>query len=47
MVYPPVDVDFFVPSNRTREDFCLIVSALVPYKRLEVAIEAFRNSIAI
>jgi glycosyltransferase involved in cell wall biosynthesis len=44
VVYPPVDVDFFVPSNRTREDFCLIVSALVPYKRLEVAIEAFRNS---
>lgn len=44
VVYPPVDVDFFVPSNRTREDFCLMVSALVPYKRLEVAIEAFRNS---
>ncbi len=44
VVYPPVDVDFFVPSDRTREDFCLIVSALVPYKRLEVAIEAFRNS---
>jgi len=44
VVYPPVDIDFFVPSNRTREDFSLIVSALVPYKRLEVAIEAFRNS---
>ena len=44
VVYPPVDVDFFVPSDRTREDFGLIVSALVPYKRLEVAIEAFRNS---
>lgn len=44
IVYPPVDVDFFVPSDRNREDFCLIVSALVPYKRLEVAIEAFRNS---
>jgi glycosyltransferase involved in cell wall biosynthesis len=44
VVYPPVDVDFFVPSDRTRENFCLIVSALVPYKRLELAIEAFRNS---
>jgi glycosyltransferase involved in cell wall biosynthesis len=44
VVYPPVDIDFFIPSDRTRENFCLIVSALVPYKRLEVAIEAFRNS---
>jgi glycosyltransferase involved in cell wall biosynthesis len=41
--YPPVDVDFFVPTNQKRENFYLIVSALVPYKRLEVAIEAFRN----
>jgi glycosyltransferase involved in cell wall biosynthesis len=42
--YPPVDVDFFVPSEKKRENFCLIVSALVPYKRLEIAIEAFRNA---
>lgn len=44
VVYPPVDVDFFVPSDRPRENFGLIVSALVPYKRLDIAIEAFRNS---
>ena len=42
--YPPVDTEFFVPSAQKREDFSLIVSALVPYKRLEIAIEAFRSS---
>jgi glycosyltransferase involved in cell wall biosynthesis len=44
VVYPPVDTDYFVPCNRPRQDYYLIVSALVPYKRIEVAIEAFRRS---
>lgn len=44
VVYPPVDIDFFAPSEKQREDFFLIVSALVPYKRLEVAVEAFNRS---
>jgi glycosyltransferase involved in cell wall biosynthesis len=43
VVYPPVDVDFFSPSDAPRQDFFLVVSALVPYKRLEIAIEAFRT----
>jgi glycosyltransferase involved in cell wall biosynthesis len=42
IIYPPVDVDYYTPSNG-REDFYLIVSALVPYKRIEVAVEAFRQ----
>lgn len=42
VVHPPVDVERFRPG--TREDFHLIVSALVPYKRVDVAIEAFRGS---
>jgi len=50
VVYPPVDTDFFQPaddgpgSNLARHDpaFALIVSALVPYKRLELAMDACR-----
>jgi glycosyltransferase involved in cell wall biosynthesis len=44
VIYPPVDVDFFQPGDKPREDFYLIVSALVPYKRIEVAIQAFNKS---
>ena len=40
VVYPPVDTDFFRPDGATREGFALIVSALVPYKRIALAIEA-------
>ncbi len=40
VIYPPIDTDFFTPSDRTRQDYFLIVSALVPYKRIELAISA-------
>jgi glycosyltransferase involved in cell wall biosynthesis len=40
VIYPPVDVDFYTPADVRREDFYLCVSALVPYKRIELAIEA-------
>jgi glycosyltransferase involved in cell wall biosynthesis len=42
VVYPPVDTEYFQPpsSNGKRERSALIVSALVPYKRIDVAIEA-------
>jgi glycosyltransferase involved in cell wall biosynthesis len=43
VIYPPVDTDVFVPGDREPEDFFLIVSALVPYKRLDLAIDAFRR----
>lgn len=43
VIHPPVDTDFFTPGER-QEDYCLIVSALVPYKRIEVAIEAFNQA---
>jgi glycosyltransferase involved in cell wall biosynthesis len=42
VVYPPVDTTFFTPDHAvavTPGD-CLIVSALVPYKRIEIAIDA-------
>jgi glycosyltransferase involved in cell wall biosynthesis len=44
VVYPPVDVDYFSPLAKTRgEDFHLIVSALEPHKRIDLAIDAFRQ----
>jgi glycosyltransferase involved in cell wall biosynthesis len=45
VVYPPVDTDFYRPTEPPppSETGFLIVSALVPYKRLDVAIEACRR----
>jgi glycosyltransferase involved in cell wall biosynthesis len=40
IVYPPVDTVFFHPAPTSRERHFLIVSAFVPYKKLDVAIEA-------
>ena len=42
MVYPPVDTEFFHPDAAAPERFALVVSALVPYKRIDVAIDACR-----
>lgn len=42
VVYPPVDVDFFTPgTNEAHGGYDLIVSALVPYKRLDLAIRVY------
>ena len=43
VIPPPVDVDFFTPGPGTAGSYDLVVSALVPYKRLELAIEAHRG----
>src|SRR5438552_13091857 len=40
VVYPPVDTDFFQPDAAEPERFALVVSALVPYKRIDLAIDA-------
>jgi glycosyltransferase involved in cell wall biosynthesis len=40
VVYPPVDTTFFHPDGTRPERFALIVSALVPYKRIELAMDA-------
>lgn len=43
VVHPPVRTDFFTPGDAAaREDFMLVVSALEPYKRTDLAIEASR-----
>jgi glycosyltransferase involved in cell wall biosynthesis len=41
VIYPPVDVARFRPAPP--EDFYLVVSALVPYKRVDLAIAAART----
>ena len=43
IVYPPVDTDYYTPQSRAESPAFLIVSALVPYKRLDVAIDACRR----
>jgi len=42
IITPPVDVEFYNPgpSPLPREDFYLVVSALVPYKRIDQAVMA-------
>ena len=42
VIYPPVDMDRFKPGAAT-DSYYLIVSALVPYKRIDVAVEAFNT----
>ena len=48
VIYPPVDTRFYCPAGDGEavvpEDFLLVVSALVPYKRIDIAIEASRLS---
>jgi glycosyltransferase involved in cell wall biosynthesis len=40
VIYPPVDTDYYTPSTNPRADYYLAVSALAPYKRLDLAISA-------
>ena len=43
VIYPPVDTNFYSPTGNKPKDFFLIVSAFAPYKRLDLAIEAFNK----
>jgi glycosyltransferase involved in cell wall biosynthesis len=50
VIYPPVDTKFFCPETKASAwspepaDYLLMVSALVPYKRIDLAIEASQLS---
>ncbi len=45
VVYPPVNTHMWTPDPDTpKEDFDLIVSALVPYKRIDLAVEAYTRA---
>ncbi len=43
IIFPPVDVDRFAASEQS-DDFYLIVSALVPYKRVDLAVDVFNTN---
>jgi glycosyltransferase involved in cell wall biosynthesis len=40
VLHPPVDTAFFTPGDAAPASYFLVVSALVPYKRLEVVVDA-------
>ena len=42
IIYPPVDTERFTPvPDGSHDEFFLIVSRLVPYKRIDLAVRAF------
>ena len=44
VIYPPVNTDFYTPASEDLPgEFFLIVSAFAPYKKLDLAIEAFNR----
>lgn len=46
VIYPPVDTQYFVPAPNFKrsEAYCLLVSQLVPYKRVDLVVEAFNRT---
>jgi glycosyltransferase involved in cell wall biosynthesis len=44
VIHPPVDTVFYVPdSSDRRDDYYLVVSALVPNKRIDLAVQACKR----
>jgi glycosyltransferase involved in cell wall biosynthesis len=41
VIYPPVDVDTFSLNTGERDDYFIVVSRIVPYKRVSLIVEAF------
>ena len=44
VIPPPVDTAFFTPGADTAGEYDLVVSALAPYKRLDLVLEAYRDT---
>ena len=42
IIYPPVDTSAFAPSDEV-DDYYLILGRLVPYRRIDLAVEAFNR----
>jgi glycosyltransferase involved in cell wall biosynthesis len=42
IIHPPVDIEKFAPSDQIA-DYYLLVSRLAPYKRIDLAVEAFNK----
>lgn len=43
VIHPPVDTHYFSPTDAKPGDYYLIVSRLIPYKRIDLAVDAFAN----
>lgn len=43
VIYPPIDCDMFTIGTDKKDDFFLVVSRLVPYKHIEIIIDAFNT----
>ena len=43
VVYPPVDTTFFTPDQSGVRDYYLVVSRLVPYKRVDLVVDVFNH----
>jgi len=42
VIYPPVEVDKFTPS-KDKDDYFLVLSRLVPYKKVDLVVEVFNE----
>ncbi len=43
VIHPPVDTKFFALSEKPREDFYITAGRFVPYKKIDIIVEAFRH----
>ena len=43
VIHPPVDTDYFMPDQTPVGDYYLIVARLIPYKRIDLAVQAFAH----
>ncbi len=43
VIYPPVETERFIPQSVPAEDFFLVVSRLIPYKRIDLVVQAFNQ----
>jgi glycosyltransferase involved in cell wall biosynthesis len=44
VIHPPVDTEFFTPGPDAPGTYDLVVSALAPYKRLDLVLDAYRGT---
>jgi glycosyltransferase involved in cell wall biosynthesis len=43
VIFPPVNTDYFIPGASAQNEYYLLAGAMVPYKKGEIVIEAFRG----
>lgn len=43
VLFPPVDLEGIKPSDKPHEDYYLIVSRIEPYKKIKLAVQAFKD----